>query len=468
MTTENHQPHAVPAENIQFIQRGSKDLDRRQKLIITSMQVVFFLVGLVYMALGGVRVFVATSSGSLQDFAGVAIGSEFFTFPTLIFGALLAVLGYGLWWALAALGAKEPPAWHVGRNGLVAILVTFSIIFAFWLINGATQLIPVGISWVLVSAYSAYALRQFNHLEYRLALGAERLRKREMKIFTARNIALVLFISFMSVLGIVYALLTDIIELPLAEAEPGELLYITNFDDFNDEWESYTGRNPFGVEEDENGNQRLVVSIDAGQTDAGVYSTLNRKFRDFDLRVTTTQLASPPDHDNRFGVVFRVRDTANYYVFEISGDGYYQLTKVQDGVAEEISTWIPTTDDSDFNALVYPSLIRPGLGNSINNPPLDNSNEIRIVAKGDRFWFYVNGQHLHLCQKGESLHSTYNSITGACVSDALTEYYEDEDFKQGKVGFSAGTTGTSDTNYPVQIAFDNILIIGPETPNTAN
>ena len=468
MTTDNHQPHAQPAEDIQFIQRHAKDLDRRQNLHIVSMQVIFFLIGLVYLIFGVSRVIVATSGGSLETFAGVALGSEFFTIPTLIFGALLAVLGYGLWWAMAALGAKEPPAWHVGRNGLVAILATFTIIFVFWLINGATQLIAVGISWVLVSAYCGYTLLQFNQLEYRLALGAERLRKREMKFFTFRNIVLVLFLSFMSVLAIVYALLTDVIELPLGEVESGEFLYITNFDDFNDEWDTNTGRNPFGVAEDENGNQRLVITIDSGQTDTGVYSTLNRKFRDFDLRVTTTQLESAPDHDNRLGIVFRVRDTDNYYVFEISGDGYYQLTKIKDGDGEEISTWIPTTDDSDFNVLVFPSLIRPGLGNTIENPPLDNSNEIRIVAKGNRFWFYVNGQHLQLCQKGDNRESTMHPLTGECISDAFTDYYEDGDFKQGKIGFSAGTTGNSDTNYNVQITFDNILIIGPETPDSQN
>ncbi len=465
MSIENHEPHAVPAEDIQQIQRRSKNLNRRQKLMINGMQVVFFLIGLVYLVMGVARVIVATSGGSLETFAGVALGSEFFTFPTFVFGAILAVLGYGLIWAMAALGAKEPPAWHVGRNGLVAILITFTIIFIFWLINGATQLIVVGIVWALVAGYSGYTLWEFNQLEYRLALGAERLRKREMNIFTMRNIGLVLFLSFMSVLGIVYALLTDIIELPLPEPEAGELLYITNFDDFNDEWDANTGRNPFGVEEDENGNQRLVVTIDSGQTDTGVYSTLNRKFGDFDLRVTTTQLESAPDHDNRLGVVFRVRDTDNYYVFEISGDGYYQLTKVKDGIGEEISTWIPTTDDSNFDAPVYPSLIRPGLGNTIENPPLDNSNEIRIVAQEDRFWFYVNGQHLQLCQKGDSRESTMHPLTGECISDAFTDYYEDGDFKQGKIGFSAGTTGNSDTTYNVKIAFDNVLITGPETPN---
>lgn len=464
MTTEIQQPHATPAEEIQFIQRGSKSLDRRQKLHMTSMQIVFLLMGLVYLAMGSARVFVATKSGTLQDFVGFAFGTEFFTIPTLIFGGLLALLGYGLIWSMAALGAKEPPAWHVGRNGLVGILVTLTIIFIFWLVNGATQLIPVGIVWLLVSAYCIYTLREFNQMEYRLALGAERLRKRDMKIFTARNIGLVLFISFMSVLGIVYALLTDAIELPIEEAKAGEFLYITNFDDFNDEWDTNTGRNPFAVAEDDDGNQRLVITIDSGRTDDGVYSTLNRKLRDFDLRLTTTQLESPPDHDNQFGVVFRVRDTENYYSFVISGDGYYKVTKVKDNVAETISTWIPTTDDSDFDASTYPSVIRPGSGNVIQNMPLDNSNEIRIVAKGDRFWFYVNGQSLKLCQKGENNQSTIHPVTLDCISDAFTEYYQDDDFKQGKIGFSAGTTGNSDTSYLVQIAFDNILIIGPEIP----
>lgn len=438
----------------------SRSLTVNQNLQIVAIQILFLLSGIAFLFIGGGRVAVALSGGAVQTTVGHFAGDSLVTTTTLLIGIALALLGYYLVWASAAIGAKEPPAWNAGRNGLAGLLIAATVLAAFLLVERPDLRLQVVLGYAALGGLAVYLLMQINQLDYRLALGAERLRKREIKIFTFRNVALVLIISSLTVLGIVYAILIDFIELPVRDTQPNELLFITDFENFNDEWDLYPGRNAAEIVKTDDGNQRLVITVDSGILGDGVYSLLNRKFRDFDLRVTTTQLDSDPFHDNRYGVVFRHRDTKNFYEFEISGDGYYRLVKVKDDTAEEISTWIPTTD-FESDSPVLPSLIRPGSENQIQND-LDATNEIRIVARGNRFWFFVNGRHLPLCQKGDNQRSLFFEVTMTCESDDLTPYYEDNDFEQGRIGLLAGSTPSSGSE-TVRIAFDHLLIVGPES-----
>ena len=57
-------------------------------------------------------------------------------------------------------------------------------------------------------------------------------------------------------------------------------------------------------------------------TDEVVWSTLDRKFNDVDLRVTVRLMDGPIDQ-NQYGVIFRYRDEENFYLFRITSDGYY-------------------------------------------------------------------------------------------------------------------------------------------------
>jgi hypothetical protein len=435
-------------------------LTRGQHLQILGMQLLFFFVGLFFLVIGAARMALWYGGGLMEKMARTLVDEAFITNETIVAAIIFMFAGYGLIWGMAALGAKEPPAWHVGRNGLIAIDILLGVMAGFLLWKKPTWGWYALIAWVLIGGLSTYWLVRFMHLDFRLALGAERLRRGTIKVFTLRNIAVVLVLSSLSVLGVVYLILTDVIELPVPDTEPNELLFITDFENYNDEWDLYGGRLVSEIIEEENGNQRLVITVDSGINNDGSFSLLNRKFRDFDMRVTTTQLQSPENHNNRYGVLFRSRDLKNYYMFQISGDGYYQLIKVENGEADTVSTWISTTDTSDFDAVVYPTLIRPGELNFITNP-LDATNEIRIIAKGDKFWFYVNGQRLKLCQKGESRESTY--YAGECLSDELTDYYQDDHFKQGRIGLGVGYS-ESEVETPISVAFDNLLIIGPSTP----
>jgi hypothetical protein len=251
-------------------------------------------------------------------------------------------------------------------------------------------------------------------------------------------------------LGLALAVVTDVIELPLARPEPGELLYATSFEDFNDEWDVYAGRDSAQVVPVADLEQTaettfpllagdtLVISYGSPYSNEVVFSSVDRKFNDLDLRVTAQQIAGPDD--NQFGVLFRYHDLDNYYAFMISGDGYYSLVKYQDGQLEKISDW------GKSNA------IRQGIA----------ANEIRVVANADEFMFYINGELVPLCLRGENRTSMWlpGDQPGVCYTDDVTYIYKDDDFKQGRVALAAGTSSTyGDT---VTVAFDDLSIVGSD------
>ena len=53
----------------------------------------------------------------------------------------------------------------------------------------------------------------------------------------------------------------------------------------------------------------------------------DRGFDDVIINVTTTQVSGPDD--NAYGVICRYQDEENFYLFLISGDGYYEIGKYQ-------------------------------------------------------------------------------------------------------------------------------------------
>lgn len=256
-----------------------------------------------------------------------------------------------------------------------------------------------------------------------------------------------LWLVIMVALGVTLGVLTDwLFELPVARPLPGELLYATTFDAFNEEWDLYTGRDAVQVravpDVDGQPNPALVVEYGSGAPDEVVWSVLDRKFSDFDLRVTAHLLEGPLDQ-NQFGVVFRYRDENNFYIFRISADGYYSLGRVRDGVQEKISDWGVT------------DLIRQG------NVP----NEIRVVGYGDEFRFFINGQPAPLCLKGENETSMWANWEGPgiCYTAEPTDVFHDSAFAQGRIGLVAGTIDGSE----VAVAFDDVIVTGPDPQTVA-
>lgn len=261
-----------------------------------------------------------------------------------------------------------------------------------------------------------------------------------------RSVGIATWIIVVIGLGLALGILTDwLYELPVARPAPGELLYATTFDAFGDEWDIYGGResvqiaqaDSVGLTQDDApvAGSMLLINNDSPYTNMIVFSVLARKFNDMDLRLTAQQLAGPDD--NQFGVIFRYRDVDNFYAFLISSDGYYSLVKKQDGMFESVSVY--------------------GLSDVIHQGTVPN--EIRILALGDTFQFFVNGQVMPLCLRGENNSSMWSG-PGVCLTDDLTDVYVDRDFGQGRVALAAGTS--ADLSSEVVIGFDDLVIVGPD------
>jgi hypothetical protein len=137
-----------------------------------------------------------------------------------------------------------------------------------------------------------------------------------------------------------------------------------------------------------------------------------RSFDDVIINVRAEQLSGPDD--NAYGVICRYHDEQNFYLFLISGDGYYAIGKYS-GPENRIMYLTP---DGQF----APSdVIRQGAV----------SNDIQASCIGNQLSLAVNGEPL------------------------LT--VTDPDFKSGDIGVAASTLqqGT------VEIAFDDLRVFAP-------
>lgn len=134
------------------------------------------------------------------------------------------------------------------------------------------------------------------------------------------------------------------------------------------------------------------------------------QFDDFELEAEVTQLSGPDN--NSYGIVFRMKSPSAHYSFDISGDGYYRFNRrdeAEGGRWTEIIDWLES-----------PAIHRGA-----------STNMIRIVAQGDQFTFYINGQ---------------------LVAEA-----NDDGYRSGSIGLNAGSFHEPG----VEIAFDNLVVRRP-------
>ena len=214
-------------------------------------------------------------------------------------------------------------------------------------------------------------------------------------------------------------------------AAPGELLYVTTFDAFNEDWSQYEGRLSAEVTDG-------VLRLSVDEPLAFPYSTASPYFGDFDFEVKSRAVDGP--EDNGFGVIFRQQDADNLYSFLISSDGYYQVSRIVNGDLREISTWIPSPH------------ITIGVG---------AENTLRVIGRGDRFQFFVNDQPLLLCiPDNPDAQSTYDWINDVCVDGQMLDMWVDTSLPAGRLGVAAQTIQGGDTG--VVVEFDNVLVYGPE------
>jgi hypothetical protein len=96
---------------------------------------------------------------------------------------------------------------------------------------------------------------------------------------------------------------------------------------------------------------------------------------DFIITVDATHVSGAENAS--YGIIFRVVDAENLYYFCISDVGYYYAGLLENGVWTTLIDWTETT--------------------TIN---VKSSNTLKVVANGDQFSFYVNGNEVDTLRDG--------------------------------------------------------------------
>lgn len=248
---------------------------------------------------------------------------------------------------------------------------------------------------------------------------------------------------------------------------PGELLFVSAFTGFADEWDLYSGQQSAAVVD-----EQLELRVTSPQT--ATWSAARHRFRDFDMSVRAVAHAGPID--NAYGVIFHARDAADgacdlpavvlcgigdllpiagaalrqvfepikisgYHAFLISSDGYYSLWKSESEQTKLLSAWIASP------------LINQGLG---------AVNAIRVIARDSSYRFYINGAEAPLCISNEAA-ATSTYVGGECIDGAMRNIYYDDSAESGMLGVTAQSTSTGGGG--VIARFDNVLVFSPADPS---
>ncbi len=110
---------------------------------------------------------------------------------------------------------------------------------------------------------------------------------------------------------------------------------------------------------------------------------------------------------NEGGLLFRYVDSANFYLFSVSSDGYFVVKKLVDG------EWVTLVEWTESDAA---------------NTGSRSANDLTVLAEGEQLAFFIN--------------------------DELVAEVADDSFSEGGVALVAGTLD----EYEVDIAFDNFAL----------
>ncbi|MGQ9785948.1 MAG: FHA domain-containing protein [Anaerolineae bacterium] len=142
------------------------------------------------------------------------------------------------------------------------------------------------------------------------------------------------------------------------------LAYQDDFSDHSSGWDDAFDR--YTVKQ--YGNNKYYIEVMTSNLVA--WGLANRDVADFQLEVEATQESGP--NNNGYGILFRFQDRENYYRFDISGEGYFLLSKFSHG---EWSTLIPWTPSPVLN-----------VGQA--------TNRLMVEALGTRIRVFANGAEL--------------------------------------------------------------------------
>ncbi|MGB1250582.1 MAG: hypothetical protein ACPG8W_08235 [Candidatus Promineifilaceae bacterium] len=157
-----------------------------------------------------------------------------------------------------------------------------------------------------------------------------------------------------------------------------------------------------------------VLRITAATNGLIAWSNPGYSFTDSEMTVQTRQLTGP--NDNAYGVICRYLDDENFYIFLISGDGYYAIGKYQTGISQ-----IQYLTGAAPDHYIQSDVISQGA----------TLNQLRVRCVGNRLSMYANGT-------------------------LLTEV-EDSTFTSGDIGVAAGVFDAG----RLVVEFDNVQVTNP-------
>ena len=124
-------------------------------------------------------------------------------------------------------------------------------------------------------------------------------------------------------------------------------------------------------------------------------------FADVSIEVTASQISAPDNNNNDYGVMCRMTQTSGYS-FNISGDGYYSIQRMDNNSFSNLIEW---TRSNTIN-----------MGNSTNT--------IKAICNGSLLTLYVNGEKL-----AEVTDTTYTTgdiaLATTTYEDATSEVHFD-------------------------------------------
>lgn len=216
----------------------------------------------------------------------------------------------------------------------------------------------------------------------------------------------------------------------------GTLLYAADFDpsdpSLNSYWTTERGQSTSNID---NG----VLNVTIGDA-SDLYSALRGEYGDFDLRVSTRFVAPEVTdlelgNQNSVAVLFRYKDTDNFYSFWLRDDGAYSVQALKSGTSEMISLWHRT------------DTARTGIG---------AVNTLRVNAVGDTFTFFINEIQLPLCLRGNDRKSLWNGERCASNNQQISQAWIDSAIPRGSFAFGvdAVTPGAS-------ADFDDVVVYAP-------
>ena len=157
-----------------------------------------------------------------------------------------------------------------------------------------------------------------------------------------------------------------------------------------------------------------VLRISVSTNGVIAWSNPNQSFVNSEISVLARQVSGP--NNNAYGAICRYVDDENFYIFLISGDGYYAIGKYQRGISQ---VQYLTGQDPDY--FVPSDAINQGVA----------QNQIRVRCVGDSLSLFVNG--------------------------VLLDEVKDDTFTTGDIGLAASLLDDGQ----VVIEFDNVQVTIP-------